>query len=137
MKERLANGTPFEKIAPVIDVKTYIRKKDGTLATYLGDEPPYLAEAAMKLALNEVTGPVEFRDDKGKTKYALMKAVGVREEKQLSFEEALATMGKDFVKYHKELLEASVEMSLRAKYPVSVRDAVLDRLLSHGRAPVK
>ena len=137
MKEKLAAGTPFQKLAPVIDVKAYIRKKDGILATYLGNEPPYLAEAAMKLALNEVSGPVEFLDETGKTKEALIKAVGVREEKQLSFEEALATMGQDFVKYHKELLEASTEKYLRAKYPVSVRDAVLDRLLSRGRGLVK
>ncbi len=136
MKEKLAAGTPFQKLAPVIDVKTYIRKKDGTLATYFGDEPPYLAEAAMKLVLNQVAGPIEFQDEMGKTKVALIKAVGVREEKQLSFEEALATMGQDFVKYQREKLEASVEKSLRAKYSASVRETALDRMLLQSRAPV-
>jgi len=130
MKEKLNQNVPFEKLAPRILVITYIRERDGTLKTYFGDEPPLLAEAAFKLKLNEVAGPVEYVDPASGKQYALIKCIGIRDEKQLSYDDARKTISDDFATYHRERIGQSVRERLKKKYAVTIYNDVLQRMFS-------
>jgi hypothetical protein len=130
MKEKLNQNVPFERLAPEILVKTYIRKRGGTLATFAGDEPPFLAEPAFKLKLNEVAGPIEYLDPAKGKRYALIKCVGTREEKQLSYDDVKKTIADDFAKYHRERIAQSVRERLKRKYSVTIYRDVLQKLFS-------
>ena len=130
MKEKLNQNVPFEKLAPRILVKTYIRERDGTLKTYFGDEPPLLAEAAFKLKLNEVAGPIRYVDLASVKQWALIKCIGIREEKQLSYDDAKKTIADDFANYHRERIGQSVREGLKKKYAVTIYNDVLRRIFS-------
>jgi parvulin-like peptidyl-prolyl isomerase len=130
MKEQLKQQLPFEKLAREIQVKTYIRRRGGSLETYLGDEPPLLAESAFSLKVNEVGGPVEYQDPvKGKM-YALVKCADLREGKQQTYDDVAGTVAKDYALYHWERIGRDVEDRLRRTYEVTIREEVLRRNLS-------
>jgi hypothetical protein len=130
MKERLAQNVPFEKIAPNVLVKTYIRNRNGTYKTFLGVEPPYLAEAGFRLNLNDVSGPVAFVDSTGRTHHALIKCVGWREEKQLTYEDVRGTIAEDFANYHRGLISRATRTELWKKYSVTLHPDVLRECLT-------
>jgi hypothetical protein len=129
-KQKLEQNVPFEKLAPEIFVKTYVRGRDGTFDTYLVDEPPYLGEAAFKLKLYETAGPIDFVDSAGGKQYALIKCVGIREEKQLSYEDVEKTIPDDFRRYYREELTRATQDHLKKKYTVTVYTDVLNRILA-------
>ena len=136
LKAKLQQNIPFEKLVPHILVKTYVRKRDGTLATYFGDEPPFLAEAAFRLRLNETAGPIEFVDPAKGNAYALIKCVGVREEKQLSYDDVKKTIAADFANYHRERIAQAIADRLKKKYTVTIYKDVLQKdLMSIGIRP--
>jgi hypothetical protein len=136
MKEKLDQKVPFEKLAREVLVKTFIRRRDGTLATFLGEEPPFLAEAAFTLKLNEVAGPIEYVDPEKGKEYALIKCIGTQEEKQLSYEDVNKTIADEFANYHRERIALSVAEQLRRKYSVTIyRDVLKKHLLSMGINP--
>jgi len=130
MKEKLQLNVPFEKIAPSILVKTYIRNRDGTYSTYLGIDRPVLAEAAFQLNLNDVAGPIAFVDSTKRTQYALIKCVGRREEKQLTYEDATKTIAEDLATYHRDRIAQSVKELLKKQYVVKIDNDELQRNLS-------
>jgi hypothetical protein len=127
LKSRLASGIPFQNLAPLVFVKTYVRNRDSSFRTYLGNEPPFLAETGFRLALNEVTGPVSCVDPSRGTLYALVKCVGVQEEKQLTFDDVAKRIRNDFAEFHRARLEAFVRDRLKQKYDVTIREDVLRR----------
>ena len=136
LKAKLHTQVPFEKIAPVILVQTFIRKRDGTLATYLGNEPPFLAEASMNLKLNEVAGPVNYVDPEKGKEYALIKCVHTQEEKQLSYDDVKNRIAEDFSNYHRDRIGESVAARLKSEYSVTIfRDVLLKNLSPLGIKP--
>jgi len=133
LKDKLNQNIPFEKIVPEILVKTYVRRRDGTFDTFLQDEPPFLAESAFKLKLNEVAGPIEYVDPAKGKQYALIKCVGMREEKQLSYDDVNKTIADDFANYHRERIAQSVREHLKKKYTATIYgDALRQNLSSIG-----
>ena len=129
-KHKLELNVPFEKLAPEIFVKTYIRKRDGTFDTYLEDEPPYLGEAAFKLKLNEIAGPIEYVDSAKRIRYALIKSMAIREERQLSYKDVEKTITDDFRKYYREEITRTAQNNLKKKYTVTVYTDVLNQILA-------
>lgn len=133
MKEKLDQGVPFEKLAGTILVKTYVRKRDGTIASYFSTEPPYLGEAAFKSKLFEAAGPIEYVDSAKGKQFALIKCMAVREERQLTFGDVRATIAADFADYYRNKIAHSVAEKLKRKYAVEIYEDVLRRdLISSG-----
>jgi hypothetical protein len=130
MKTRLEQNVPFEKLAPEILVKAFIRTRDGILQTHFGVEPPFLAEAAFKLKLNEIAGPIEYTDPANGKQYALIQCVETREQKQLTYDEARRTIADDFVNYHRNRIARSVQEGLKKQYAVTIYKDVWQRTLS-------
>ncbi len=136
MKHKLEQNVPFEKLAGEILVKTYIRGRDGTLDTYLEDEPPYLGEAAFRLKLYETAGPIEYSDTAKGRQYALMKCMAIREAKQLTYDDVKKTIADDFENYHRSKIAQSVEEQLKKKYVVTIyKDVLRQALLQIGINP--
>ena len=129
-KRKLEKNVPFEKLAPEIFVKTYVRGRDGSYDTFLADEPPYLADIAFKLKLYETAGPIEYTDTARGRQYALVKCVGIREEKQLSYEDVKTTIATVFTKYHRDEITRVTQDRLKEKYTVTVYTDVLNRELA-------
>lgn len=129
-KHKLEQNVPFERLAPEIFVKTYVRKRDGTLDTYLEDEPPYLGEPAFQLKLYETAGPIEYIDSARGKQYALIKCMAVREEKLLSFKDVEKTITDDFITYYREAITKETQNRLKTKYTITVYTDVLDQKLS-------
>ena len=129
-KRKLEQNVPFEKLAPEIFVKTYVRGRDGTLDTFLEDEPPYFGGVAFTLKLQETAGPLEYVDTMKGRQYALIKCVAIREEKQLSYEEVGTTIPGVFKKYHRDEIARATQDHLKKKYTVTVYTDVLNRELA-------
>lgn len=130
-KQKLSEGIPFEKLEDRIFVKTFVKSRDGVIKTFLGNEKPYLGEAAMRLALNQVDGPVEYYDvDKGTIQYAIIKCVGRVEEKQLTYEDVKDKIEDTFIEYYRNKINKSVVDELYRKYPVEIYKDVLAEKIS-------
>jgi hypothetical protein len=129
-KRKLEQNVPFEKLAPEIFVKTYVRGRDGSLDTFLEDEPPYLGELAFRLKLNETAGPIEYVDTAKGRQYALVKCVAIREEKQLSYDDVKANISEVYAKYYRDEITRATEDRLMKKYTVTVYTDVLNRELA-------
>jgi hypothetical protein len=123
-------GTPFEKISNSWFNKSFIRERNGKLKSYFSQEPPYLAEAAFKLGLNEVAGPIGYYDTENGKQYAVIKCDEVRPEKQLSYDEVKKTIKEKFINYYRQKLSEKVEKDLRNKYQVEIYQGNLMELLS-------
>jgi hypothetical protein len=136
MKHRLEQNVPFEKLAREILVKTYVRGRDGTLDTYLADEPPYLGAGAFKLKLYETAGPIEYYDTAKGKQYALIKCMAIREAKQLTYDDVKNTIADDFMKYYRNKITQATAEKLKKKYVVTIYKHVLDQnLLKIGINP--
>ena len=124
------NGIPFEKISDTWFVKTFIRERDGSLKSYKSIEPPYLADAAFKLELNEVDGPIEFDDiEKGK-QYAVIKAIHIMPEKQLTFDEVKGKrIEEEFKNYYRQKISDKVSADLMKKYNVKIFEKELSQAI--------
>ena len=129
-KRRLDEQVPFEKLAPEIAVKTYVRGRDGTFDTYLEDEPPYLAQAAFALKLHETAGPIAYADSARGTRYALIKCMAIRDEKQPSYGEVKNTIADAYTKYWRAVIGEATVRRLKKKYAVAVYPEVLNRQLT-------
>ncbi|MBK7106240.1 MAG: peptidyl-prolyl cis-trans isomerase [Ignavibacteriae bacterium] len=129
--EDINSGIPFEKISNRWFVKTYIRERDGSLKSFRSIEPPYLAEAAFKLELNEVAGPIEFDDvEKGK-QFAVIKAINIMPEKQLTFDEVKGKrIEEEFKNYYRQKISDEVNAKLMKKYNVKIYEDVLSQAIN-------
>ena len=122
------NGTPFEKVSDRWFVKTFIRERDGTLNSFRSQEPPYLAEAAFKLELNEVDGPIKFKDDEKGVQFAVIKAIHIQPEKQLTYDEVQGKrIDEEFKDFYRQKITDEVNSTLRRKYNVKVFEDVLSQ----------
>jgi len=130
LKRKLDQNIPFEKLAPEILVKTFIRGRDGTINSYLDEEKPFLGEAAFKLKLFETAGPIEYTDPAKGNQYALIKCMAKQEEKQLLYQDVEKTIVDDFKEYHRNKISHAVREQLRNKYPVTIYKDVLKKNLS-------
>lgn len=131
-RKKLDHGVPFNKLARIIFVKTFARERDGRIASYLSTEPPYLGKVAFKLKLNRTAGPIEYKDTSGVKQYALIKCVGVRKEKQLTYNDVRKRIATDFADYYRARIARSVAERLRKKYAFTIYKNVLDRHLKAG-----
>ena len=128
-------GTPFEKLAPQIDVKTFIRERSGgPIRSYLSTETPFLGKAAFDLTLNQVAGPVEYSDPDQGTCYAIIKCVGTRPEKQLTLDEARKSIPADFREFQWTKIGNETAETLKNKYGFTIREDVLVRNIALLRA---
>jgi parvulin-like peptidyl-prolyl isomerase len=133
--DKIKSGTKFEKVTRDFFVKTYIKERDGELKTYRGNEKPIFAEKAFKMKSKEVSAPVKFVDEDGKTKYAILKCYYIRPEKQLTYDEAKKTiLDEEFKNYYKNKLEKEIEDRLAEKYQPKYYYDVLSKLISSNNA---
>ena len=130
MKRKLDQNTPFQKLAPEILVKTFIRERNGTFDSFLEDEPPFLADTAFKLNLFETAGPIEYNDPVKGTQYALIKCMAKREAKQLTYNDVKITIADEYVSYLRREITSRVEEQLKKKYIVEIYKDVLKQQLS-------
>jgi hypothetical protein len=125
---KLRTGTSYEKLSNRLLVKTFIREKDGKIKSYLSKEPPYLAEESFKMKLNEIAGPVEYYDSEKGKQYAIVKCIGLRQEKQLTFEEVKSNIENEFKNYYRKKISDEVEMQLWKKYNIEIFDDSLKKV---------
>ncbi len=131
-KKKLEQGVPFNKLASTIFVKTFVRTRDGKIVSYFSIEPPYLGEAAFKLNLDEVAGPIEYHDSASGIQYALIKCMEKRGEKQLTYDDVKNSIANDFADYYRNKIAQSVAEELKRKYPVTIYEDVLRQYLLPG-----
>ena len=128
--KEIKKGIPFEKISNSWFNKSFVREKDGKLKSYFSTEPPYLAEAAFKLELNEVAGPIEYTDTSNVKNYAVIKCVNILPEKQLTYEEVKNKIKDKFIDYYRNKISDEVDLQLKKKYKVEIFENVLSNALS-------
>jgi len=128
-KEDYKNGVPFEKLDKRVFVKRFIRKKTGEIVSENPNEKPLLSETAFKMNQDEVLGPVEYHENENETKYALIKCVYKREEKQLTFDDVKDKIKDDFINYYREQISKEIINQLKNKYGVKIYDDVLKKKL--------
>jgi len=129
LQAKLRQNIPFEKLTNRMFVKTFIRNRDGIIKSYFSEEKPYLGEAAFKLKLSEIAGPIEYADSANRIHYALIKCIAVREEKQLTYNDAEKTIGDDYRKYYREKFSKATEEQLKKKYTVKIYEDILQTIL--------
>jgi len=128
--KEINKGTPFEKISNSWLNKGFVREKDGKLKSYFSTEPPYLAEAAFKLELNEVGGPIVYYDTSKVKYFAVIKCVNIIPEKQLTYEDVKKTIKDTFKDYYRQKISDEVDLQLKKKYKVEIFYNVLLNALS-------
>ncbi|MDG5766223.1 peptidylprolyl isomerase [Balneolales bacterium ANBcel1] len=84
--KRYRDGTDFHNLAPEMLVRVYYRDEDGVIRTRHSLEELPLGEIAIQLDTDEIAGPLSYQHSQQGTRYALVKCVRIREEKQLSFD---------------------------------------------------
>ncbi len=130
LKHKLDQNVPFEKLAPELLVRTFIRKRDGVIASYLFTEPPFLGDAALKLKVSETAGPIEYTDPLKGKQYALIKCIAAQEEKQLTYEDVDKIITAKFNEYHSARIAGLVQEELKRKHLVAIYHDVLKKDLS-------
>ncbi|HOT97715.1 MAG TPA: peptidylprolyl isomerase [bacterium] len=131
--QKIADGTPFEKVSERWLVKTFIRNRDGSIKSYLSVEKPYLGEAAFRTNLNETAGPIAYHDPEAGDQYAVIKNVYTQPEKQLSYDDVKNTIAEDFRKYMKDKMTRQVRNRLWQQYDAKTFPKVLDRNLKTNK----
>lgn len=128
--KEIKKGIPFEKISNSWLNKSFVREKDGKLNSYFSTEPPYLAEAAFKLELNDVAGPIEYSDTSKVKNYAVIKCVNILPEKQLTYEDVKNKIKEKFINYYRSKISDEVDLRLKKKYHVEIFENTLSQALS-------
>ena len=136
-KKRIAEGTPFEKAAPRVFVRTFIRQRDGSIRPEPPADIPSLANIAFQLDLNEVVGPIQCTHPEDGTQYSLLKRVAKIEEKQLTYQDVQHSIKDDFKKYHRSRLASELENTLKEKYNITLDNEVLLQTLARLKAMKK
>ncbi|MEJ5352324.1 MAG: hypothetical protein WHS65_12120 [Melioribacteraceae bacterium] len=76
---------------------------------------------------------VQSNIKKNEKKYALIKCVYKRDEKQLTYDDVKDKIKNDFINYHKEQKSEELIKQLKDKYGVKIYDNILkEKLLSLG-----
>ncbi len=133
LRHRLSENVPFEKLRGEYFVKAFIRDRSGKIKSYFSTEKPFLGEAAFKLRLNEIAGPIEYVDPEKGTQFALIKCVERREERQLYYPDVEKTIANDFAEYSRKRIAEENRELLQKKYPVTIfRDIAKKDLSAQG-----
>lgn len=119
-KKRLDAGIPFEKVDRRVLVRKIIRDRDGTLRPEKSDVSIELAKAAFTLQLNEVAGPIEYYDSENGKKYALIKCIKIKEEKQLTYDDVKDRLVNDYKNFHREKIKEKVRNQLMKQFNVKI-----------------
>lgn len=123
--QQINKGAPFEKITGRWFVKTYVKNRDGSFSSYMSIEKPFLAEAAFKLKLFEVVGPIEYYDPEKDKQFAVIKCVGLRPEKQLAYDDVKNTIVADYRSIDSvKIFDRNIK-ELKNKYGVKIYEDVL------------
>ncbi|MFH1197819.1 MAG: peptidylprolyl isomerase [bacterium] len=130
---KINSGTPFEKVTGSYLVKTYIKERDGEIKSFLSDEEPTFGKVAFEMKESEVSKPIEFQDENGQPKYAVVKCYRIRPEKQLTFDDVTDTITDDFKEFHRKKIGKEVEERLKNKYHPEINEEVLVKLISHEK----
>lgn len=124
----IKNGKEFEDIFNAWSVKTYIVNKEGKIESYLSPEPNYFGDEAFKLTQGETAGPVKFKEE-GETKFAVIKAHNVEEEKIRTLDEVhQRILSRMYNNYYFNKYSNEVAASLRQKYSVKINEQALVEL---------
>ena len=130
--KQIESGKELGELFHELLVKSFYINKQGAIDSYMSNEPPYLGDAAFKLKEGEVSSPVEFVDENGVTKFAIIKATNVDEQKILSPSEILpARLERMFRNYYYEKLSEEVSKELKAKYPLWINYEILEGLAAN------
>lgn len=127
--DKVQQGVPFAEVSHRRLIRSFERTRDGEIVSRLRGEPPYLGEVAFGLEEGEVVGPVAYDDAKQGPLYAIVRATGRLEERQLAFDEVRDRVAKTFVDYHRKRITADVAADLRARYPVVIHRDVLNQVM--------
>ncbi len=131
--EKLNSGTEFEELFNSWKVKTYYINKDGNTDSYNVNDPNYFGDEAFKLSEGESSGPVQFEENVV-TKFAVIKASNVTEEKILSIDEIdPARLDRMFNSYYRSKINNKLAEDLKEKYSVKINEAVLKELVPKNR----
>jgi hypothetical protein len=133
LKSKIDLNIPFEKLTDRILVRAFIRDRDGVVKSYLSKEKPLLGEAALKLKLSEIAGPIEYNEPGKGKQYALIKCIFRQEEKQLQYEEVKDIIKDKFEEYYRNRISEVVDKELKSKYPVVIyKDVLKSKLAASG-----
>lgn len=122
------SGREFEDIFRAWSVKSYIINKEGNIESYLSNEPNYFGDEGFKLSEGETDGPISFKEG-DETKFAIIKANNVEEEKILSLDEVHPTrLRRMFRNYYFNKYRDEVVGELRNKYDVEINEQFLSEL---------
>ena len=131
--DKINNGTKFEDLFHGWKVKTYYINEEGDIDSYLSNEPNYFGDQAFKLAEGETAGPIEFQEN-NETKYAVIKAHNVLEEKILSLNEVQPTrLERLFRGYYWNKYNEEIARDLRQKYAIEINEQALIDLSSSNK----
>ncbi|MCX7798276.1 MAG: peptidyl-prolyl cis-trans isomerase [Melioribacter sp.] len=132
-KEDYKNGIPFERLSNRVLVKRFIKQKSGEIKLEDSNEKSILGELVFNMNVNDVIGPILYEENEREKKYALIKCVYKREEKQLTYDDVKENIRNDYMKYKKEKFSVELNNRLKNKYGVRVFDDVLkEKLASIG-----
>ena len=127
----IKKGTPFEKVKSSWLVKMFIRERDGTCKAYKTYGGDYLAEAALKLSLNECAGPIAYVDSTEGKQYAVIKCFKIQPEKQLTFDDVKGKrITEDFKNYYRQKITDEIDAGLKKKYSVEIMEDVLSEAIA-------
>jgi parvulin-like peptidyl-prolyl isomerase len=124
--QKHAEGIPFDELAHEKQVRSFYRDRDGRLHTNHRIAQPDLAAAAMELEMDFAGGPFIWHDPEHGPQYAVMKAMHIREEKQLDYSEVEDRIEEDFMTYHRENIDREIVAELREKHPVLINRSLLE-----------
>lgn len=130
IKQEYKDGTPFEKLSNRVFVKRFIKQKSGEIVSENPNEKPLLGELAFKMNVNDVIGPIEYQEDENEKKYALIKCVFKRNEKQLTYNDVEKNIINDFKKYYRDKISEKLNNELKNKYGVEIFNDVLKKKLA-------
>ncbi len=128
--QRLENGVGFTNLMDRIFVKTFIKDHDGEIHSLYSKEKPFLGEAAFKLNLNDVAGPVKYVDPEKGTQYAIIKCMGKKPAKQLEYDEVKKHIPTEFGKHERRRIIEEREKALMQEYDTKVFKEVLEEKLN-------
>lgn len=128
--DKIKSGAEFEKVTGRFFVKTYIKERGGELRAFMGSEKPVFAGKAFEMKLNEVSEPVQFVDEDGLAKYAVLKCKNIRPEKQLTYDEAKGILDDEFKNFYRKKIESEIEKRLAQRYNPKYYYDVLPKMIS-------
>ncbi|MEG8946581.1 peptidylprolyl isomerase [Rosettibacter firmus] len=130
LKKKYSKGIPFEKLDNRIFVKRFIRQKDGSIKADHLDQDTSLASIAFKLNQDEIAGPIKYESSDSSKKFALIKCVHKREEKQLLYDDVKKNIKDDFIKFYRDKISKEILNNLTTRYGVEIYYESLKKKLS-------